>query len=49
MSEKNLKKCSISIVIREIKMALRFYLMPIRMVKIKTQVRADAGKYLKKE
>jgi hypothetical protein len=38
MTEKHLKKCSKSLVIREmeIKTTLRFYLTPIRMVKIKT-------------
>ena len=38
MSEKHLKKCSKSLVIREmqIKMTLRFHLIPIRMSKIKT-------------
>jgi hypothetical protein len=38
MSEKHLKKCSKSLVIREIqiKMTLRFYLIPFRMTKIKT-------------
>jgi hypothetical protein len=38
MAEKHLKKCSKSLVIREmqIKMILRFYLTPIRMGKIKT-------------
>jgi hypothetical protein len=37
MTEKHLKKCPISIVIREmhIKMALRFHLTPVRMAKIK--------------
>jgi hypothetical protein len=38
MAKKHLKKCSTSLVIREvqIKMILRFYLIPIRMAKIKT-------------
>jgi len=38
MTEKHLKKCSKSLVIRgmQIKMALRFHLTAIRMAKIKT-------------
>jgi hypothetical protein len=37
MAEKHLKKCSTSLLIREvqIKITLRFYVMPIRMAKIK--------------
>jgi hypothetical protein len=38
MAEKHVKKCSKSLVIREmqIKMSLRFYLILIRMAKVKT-------------
>ena len=38
MAEKHLKKCSISLVIKElqIKTTLRFYLTPVRLAKIKT-------------
>jgi hypothetical protein len=45
LAEKHLKKSSTFLVIREmqIKTTLRFYLLPVRMAKIKSQVTADAG------
>jgi hypothetical protein len=51
MTEKYLKKCSKSLVIREmqIKMTLRFYLALIRMAKSKPQVTAHVGEDVEKE
>jgi len=45
MTEKYLKKCSTSSVIREmlIKTTLKFPLIPVRMAKSKTQETTDAG------
>ena len=51
MAEKHLKKCSISLVIREmqIKTTLRFHLTPIRMAKIKKSGETWAGEDVEKE
>jgi hypothetical protein len=45
MVEKQLRKCSISLIIREIQIITtqRFHLPPIRMAKIKNLVAVDVG------
>ena len=51
MAKKHLKKYSISLVMREVqvKTTLRFYLIPIRMLRSKNQVIAHAGEDVGKE
>jgi hypothetical protein len=49
MAEKNLKKCSKSLVIREMEIKTRFYLTPIWIAEIKTSGKRHVGEDRKRE